>query len=201
MAVVLDGIAGFEREENAEPSWKWFATGSPLYRASRLRRGQSATESSDNVIGTTSLGYIETTKGTLVLSVNSQERAERGRELLASRLGDLVGPALIAHQTPERALEERSGQGPDEPEIPPKEALQVMHSYLDEHYRRTLDDPLPMLDGMTLREAAATRKGRERVVDWLEQLENAEHHRAAQQGHRPYDTAWLWRELGIEAPR
>ena len=79
--------------------------------------------------------------------------------------------------------------------------MRVMHSYLDDHYRRTLDDPLPMLDGKTLREAAATRKGRDRVVDWLKQLENAEHHRAAQQGHRPYDTAWLWRELGIEAPR
>ena len=58
-----------------------------------------------------------------------------------------------------------------------------------------------MLDGKTLREAAATRKGRARVIDWLEQLENTEHRRAAQQGHRPYDTACLWRELEIEAPR
>ena len=58
-----------------------------------------------------------------------------------------------------------------------------------------------MLDGKSLREAAATRKGRARMIDWLEQLENTEHRRAAQQGHRPYDTAWLWREPGIEAPR
>ena len=79
--------------------------------------------------------------------------------------------------------------------------MQVIHSYLDDHYRRTLDDPLPMLDGKSLRETAATRKGRARVIDWLKQLENTEHRRAAQQGHRPYDTAWLWRELGIEAPR
>ena len=90
---------------------------------------------------------------------------------------------------------------PDEPAILPDEAVQVIHSYLDDHYRRTLDDPLPMLDGKTLREAASTRKGRARVIDWLKQLENTEHRRAAQQGHRPYDTAWLWRELGIEAPR
>ena len=199
---VLDGIEGFEREEDGEPRWRWFAAGSPLYRASRHRPGQSATESSETPIGTTSLGYIETTKkGTLVLSVNSRERAERGRDLLASRLGDLVGPALIAHQTPERAQEKRSGPAPVEPEVPPEEALQVMHSYLDDHYRRTLDEPFPMLDGKTLREVAATTKGRDRVVDWLKQLENAEHHRAAQLGHRPYDTAWLWRELGIEAPR
>ena len=200
VAEVLDGIEGFEREEAGEPRWRWFAAGSPLYRASRHRRGHSAAESSEPPIGTTSLGYIETRKATLVLSVNSRERAERGRALLVSRLGGLVGPALVAHQTPERAQEERSGQAPDEPGIPPEEALKLMQSYLDDHYRRTLDEPIPMLDGKTLREAAATTKGRGRVVDWLKRLENAEHHRAAQHGHRPYDTAWLWRELGIEAP-
>ena len=201
VAAVLDGIEEFEREEDGVARWRWFAAGSPLQRAARHRRGRPVAESSENAIGTTSLGYAETRKGALVLSVNSRERAGRGQELLASRLGDLVGPALIAHRTPERALEERSGQAPDEPAIPPEEAVQVIHSYLDDHYRRTLDDPLPMLDGKSLREAAAARKGRARVIDWLKQLENTEHRRAAQQGHRPYDTAWLWRELGIEAPR
>ena len=39
------------------------------------------------------------------------------------------------------------------------------------------------------------------MIGWLKQLENTEHRRAAQRGHRSYDTAWLWRELGIEAPR
>ena len=201
VAAVLDGIEEFEREEDGVARWRWFAAGSPLQRAARHRRGRPVAESSQNAIGTTSLGYAETRKGTLVLSVNSRERAGRGRDLLASRLGGLVGPALIAQQAPERALDERSGRVPDEPAIPPEEAAQVTHSYLDDHYRRTLDDPLPMLDGKTLREAASTRKGRARVIDWLKQLENTEHRRAARQGHRPYDTAWLWRELGIEAPR
>ena len=64
-----------------------------------------------------------------------------------------MGPALIAIQTPERALEEGSEPaGPDEPAIPPVEAVQAIHSSLDDHYRRTLDDPLPMLDSKALRE-------------------------------------------------
>ena len=201
VAAVLDGLEEFEREEDGVARWIWFAAGSPLHRAARHRGGTPVAESSENAIGTTSLGYAETRKGALVLSVNSRERAGRGRELLASHLGDLVGPALITHQTPERALEEQSGLAPDEPAIPSEEAVQVIHSYLDDHYRRTLDDPLPMLDGKSLREAAATRKGRTRVIDWLKHLENTEHRRASQQDHRPYDTAWLWRELGIEAPR
>ena len=60
---------------------------------------------------------------------------------------------------------------------------------------------LGRLAGAGARKAASTRKGRARVIDWLKQLENTEHRRAARQGHRPYDTAWLWRTLGIEAPR
>ena len=153
VAAVLDGIEEFEREEDGEPRWRWVAAGSPFHRAARHRKGRAVTESSEHAIGTTSLGYTETRKGTLVLSVNSQERAGRGRELLASRLGDLVGPALIAIQTPERALEEGSEPaGPDEPAIPPVEAVQAIRSYLDDHYRRTLDDPLPMLDSKALRE-------------------------------------------------
>ena len=201
VAAVLDGVDAFEREEDGKPRWRWLAPGSPMQRATRHGAERPDTGSSQSAIGTTLLGDAEIRKGMLVLSVNSRERAERGHELLALRLGDLVGPSLTVHQTRERALEVQSGPASDESEIPPDEVVQVMHSYLDEHYRRTLDDPLPMLDGMTLRKAAATRAGRQRVIDWLKELENTEHRRAAEQGHRLYDTAWLWRELKIEAPR
>ena len=201
VAAVLDEIEEFEREEDGDPCWRWLAPGSPLDRAARHRRGRTVVQLLESAMGTTSLGYAETRKEALVLSVNSRERAERGRELLASRLGGLLGPALIAQQASEQALEKHAGLARDEPTIPPEEAAPVIHSYLDDHYRRTLDDPLPMLDGKTLREAAGTSNGRVRVIDWLKQLENTEHRRAAQQGHRLYDTAWLWRELGLGAPR
>jgi len=201
VAEALDGLDGFEREEAGEARWRWLAPGSPWQRTARHREGRGARDSGPPS-GTTTLGHAEMTQRTLVLSVNSKERAERGNALLAAHLGGLVGPALIAYQDPEKKLEEQAGTIPDEPAPPTEEALQVMHTYLDEHYRRTLDEPLPMLDGQTLREAASTRKGRGRVIDWLKQLENVEHRRAgAQQGYRPYDTSWLWRELGIEAPR
>ena len=202
MIEALDEIEALERDgEEDEVHWRWVAAGSPLHRAARHRGRRHDLEAPETVIGTTSLGYAEMRKGTLVLSVNSRERAERGRELLTSRLGDLVGPALIVHQGPDRAPEQPAGEVPDERAIPTEEALRVMHAYLDEHYRCTLDEPLPVLDGKSPREAAATAKGRRRVIDWLKQLENAEHRRAVQQGYRPYDTAWIWRELGIEPPR
>ena len=126
---------------------------------------------------------------------------ERGQDLLASCLGDLVGPPLVSHRDPKTAAEEHAGQPDAEPEIPLDAAVQVIHSCLDDYYRCILDEPHPSVDGKTLRQAAKTRKGREKVIDWLKKLENTEHRRAVQRRHRPYDTSWLWRELGIETPR
>ena len=111
-----------------------------------------------------------------------------------------MGPPLIAHQDLDRALEERSGSTPPPRDSgpPPEVAEQVLREYLDDHYRRTLDDPLPVLDGKTPRQAVKTKKGRRQVVDWLKYLENSEFRRAAHQGHKPYDMAWMWRELKID---
>ena len=186
VAASLDGTGDFEREEG-EPRWRWVAPGSPLHRT-----GKAAPEPGRE-IGATPLGYAELGAAALTLSVNSRERAERGRDLLASALGGLVGPPLISYRNPERALEE--------PAVPTAEAVETMHAWLDDHYRRTLDGPLPMLDGETPRAAAATKKGRERATEWLKQVENGEHRRAARLGRDPYDTSWLWRELGIRSPR
>ena len=67
-------------------------------------------------------------------------------------------------------------------------AEQTIHAYMDRHYRRLLDEPLAYLDDKTPRQAAKTKKGRGRVVDWLKKLENTEARRAAGQGQRPYDS-------------
>ena len=200
VATMLDGIECFERDEEDEASWTWSVPGSPLHRMVARRRQHEAAEWG-SVIGNTSLGHAEINAGAVTLFVNSRERAERGRDLLASCLGDLVETPLISHQDPERALEDHAGQSDGEPEFPPGEAVQVIHSYLDDYYRRILDDPHPAMDGKTLRQAARTKKGREKVIDWLKQLENTEYRRAAQQRHKPYDTGWIWRELGIETPQ
>ena len=55
--------------------------------------------------------------------------------------------------------------------------------------------------GETPRQAVKTKKGRAQVVGWLKLLENSEFRRAAGQGHNPYDTAWMWRELKVEDSR
>ena len=200
VAAVLDGIESFEREADGEARWAWLVPGSPFRRRDRDREEPPAAEAEDT-IRMTSLGDATLAGGALVLTVNSQERAERGRDLLSSRLGDLVGSPLISHQDPKQAMAEYAGEPEDELGLPPEEAVRIVHAYFDEHFRRTLDQPLPILDGKTPRQAAATPEAREQAIDWLKQLENTEHRRAAQQGEKPYDTAWIWRELGLVAPR
>ena len=197
IAAILDGIDGFEKDEVDEPRWTWHEQGSPSQRMSRSRQ-EGLTFGSEDQTGRTSLGAAEIAGDALVLSTNSRERAERGRDLLASHLSKLVGAPLTSHQDLEKMLEERPESTPMEPDLPPEVAEQAVHSYLDDHYRRTLDDPLPILDGKTPHQAVKTKKGRAQVIDWLKQLENSEFRRAAGQGHKPYDMAWMWRELKIE---
>ncbi len=76
-------------------------------------------------------------------------------------------------------------------------AAEITQKYLDEHYRKCLDDPIPMLDGKTPRQCAQSKKGREQVIEWLKYLENSELHRATGQGQKPYDSRWMWEELKL----
>ena len=147
------------------------------------------------------LGSIKIRKDALVLSTNSRERADKGRNLLLARLDGLIGQPLTSHQGLEQMLDERSGSTPEQAELPPEVAEQAVHFFLDRHYRQTLDEPLPFLNDKTPRQAAKTKKGREQVINWLKKLENSEGRRAASQGQEPYDFQWMWQEMKIAYPR
>jgi hypothetical protein len=196
--VGLDAINEFERDNPDELQWTWHGHGSP---SKKMSQGKGLAFETDDDTGRTILGNIEIGEDALVLSTNSKERADRGRDLLLSRLGGLVGQPLTSHQTLEKMLDERSDPAPVQSELPPEVAEQAIHSYLDTHYRQALDDPLPHFDGKTPRQAAKTKKGRARVINWLKKLENSEARRAASQKQQPYDFQWMWREMKIDDAR
>lgn len=195
VARALDGIDGFDRNDTNELHWTWHGYGSP---SQRMSGNDDLTLKSKDNVGRTVLGNVEVAGDALVLSTNSTQRAERARDLLASHLGALVGRPLTSYQDLETVLEENPGSVPAEPNLPPEVAEQVIHSYLEDHYRQALNDPLPIFDGKTPRQAVKTKKGRAQVVDWLKRLENSEYRRAAGQDQKPYDMGWMWRELKIE---
>jgi len=194
----LDEIDAFERDDPNESRWTWHGLGSPSQRVSR---GKDYTFETDNDAGRTVLGSIEIANDALVLSTNSKERADRGQNLLLSRLDGLVGQPLTSHQSLERMLDERPDAPPMQAELPAEVAEQVIHSYLETHYRQALDDPLPYFDGNTPRQAAKTKKGRVQVINWLKKLENSEARRAASEGQDPYDFQWMWREMKVDDAR
>lgn len=106
------------------------------------------------------------------------------------------GEPLIAHradsrQAPEAALRDRGDPQRPEPDDIERE---LVGRYLQDHYRRWLDAPLPALDGQTPREAARTDRGRAQVDALLKDIENST---LAMPGGEAVDFAALRRELAL----
>ena len=153
--------------------------------------------------GSLVLGGLEVMGKTLVLSVNSQGRSERGRALLSNLLGDLVGEPLVEMQTLDQIRASRqSSPPPPKPDLTEDERRTIIHQSLDRQYRDMLDQPAPILGNKSPRAAARTARGRAKVVEWLKMLEN---HAAKSAGRNDdmatYDFAWLWAELGLSGLR
>ena len=209
VAGALDGIAEFDRKPGEGQYWGWYGPESP---APAARRGSPGGGAGAGGLRLT-LGYLEVADGALLLHTNSAERAERGRALVTSGLGSLVGTPLTSHEDPLAQLRQRAegeskaGPSPDGPPEgadaaprPTEEMQALAAAYLEDHYRRTLDERVPMLGNRTPRQAAKTRKGRAEVVEWLKEIENTEARGAMMEGREPMDTGWLWEELKIPRP-
>lgn len=200
----LDEIEGFVRQEK-ETVWDWTESRRPAYRAANQRTGppnsKKRSKSNESRFESIMLGFVELRSKALVLSVNSAERADRGKLLLESRLGNLVGQSLTSYQDLEQAMTDPAYSTNKDTPIVNEELSALQDSYLEEHYRRVLDEPVPMLGNKTPRKAATAKNGRSEVVEWLKGLENMEHRRAQFDGTEPFDSTWIWKELNIEVPR
>jgi hypothetical protein len=113
------------------------------------------------------------------------------------------GEPLIAHradsmQAAEAALRDLRDHGdrqrPAPRDIPDDVERELVGRYLQDHYRRWLDAPLPALDGQTPREAARTDRGGAQVDALLKDIENSS---LAMPGGEAIDFAALRRELAL----
>ena len=128
------------------------------------------------------LGTIELGTKTVTLSVNSEARAARGRAMLEPILAGLARAPLVERQSIEQMMaSSREHSEQDIVRLPPDEERSIVHQALTDHYRKTLDEPIPALKHKTPRKAVKTAKGRKKVIAWLKTLEN----QSAQQ--RPED--------------
>lgn len=197
VAAILDSIEEFERIEE-EAKWDWHDLGSQHKGAKQSKRGlQVDTYSIDNTL----LGFVEIRSESLMVTVNSAERADRGQMLLEARLGNLVGQPLTSYQDLKQLLKEPIDSKNKTAPIKDEKLSAIQDGFLKEHYSRTLDEPIPLLGNKIPRKFANTKKGRSEVIEWLKILENHEYRRAQLDGLEPFDMTWMWEELKIDVPR
>jgi hypothetical protein len=157
--------------------------------------------------GATLLGTIELDDDALVLSANSFGRAERGRELIEPVLGNLVGAPEIERQSiTGTRVNAGGGDGHDYTvgslaTIPPERQREIILEYYDRHYRRILDEPIPVLGNISPRKAAASAEERGKAVDWIKSVENNHTRQALADPTLHYDCGWIWDELGLGSYR
>ena len=164
------------------------------------RKSQTFTTTLDD--GSLVLGTVELKDKALILSVNSQSRAERGRALLSEALHGLLAQPLVEIQTLEQCMATRDSAPAAKLNLSEDERRAIIHEGLDRHYQDLLDQPIPALGNKSPRASVKTSRGRDKVVDWLKTLEN---HTAKFAGHNDemasYDFSWLWAELGVSELR
>jgi hypothetical protein len=195
VAESLDQVKGFLPE--GPKFWNWLAP--------RKGRGGNAGRGimlDTQMEGATVLGSLELKGKTLLVTVNSAKRAAKVEALIGAAAGGLLKSPLTTIQTVDQMQAEERHAEPGEAadEIPPDIARKLMRDHLDNHYRETLDAPIPALGGKSPRQAVRTASGRQKVIAWLKKLEN----HSAGHGEGPiaeYDFSWMWVELGLQDHR
>jgi hypothetical protein len=195
VAARLDKVKGLAPE--GPKFWNWLVARKP-----RVGKATGGTMLDMQMDGATVLGSLELKGKTLLVMVNSVRRAAKVEALVIDAAGDLLKRPLTTIRTIEqlRAEQHRDGLRDEADEIPPDIARQLMQKHLDQHYRETLDAPIPALGGKSPRQAVRNAAGRQKVIDWLSLLEN----RSAKHDDGPiaqYDFGWMWAELGLEGHR
>lgn len=194
---LLQAHDGFCRID--ETSWNWTAMRKPAASHAGEQPEPALKLETWSEDGALVLGAVRLEKRTLVLTVNSSERCDRGNALLSGLLGPRLGRPSIEVETVEQIMARDDGAEIEQVDLSDDEMRAVVHNQMDRHYRGVLDEPVGTLGGLTPRAAVKTRDGRVKVVEWLKLLEN----RTAKAGDgnsamASYSFGWMWEELGLD---
>ncbi len=125
-----------------------------------LKKGNRENKSWDNTV----LGHILIKNDNLILETNSDERFNKGKELLNSLLGKAIKFKQRHIESIEQAINKKSGQNknkkPKENLMELPEVQKHMALMVKSHWGNWFDEPIPALDNKTPREAAKTKKGK-----------------------------------------
>jgi len=144
----------------------------------------------------TVLGRLELRDNQLDFETNSVERGKLGAHLLQSLLGDaLQKDPIVTHENLEKMAASAPKTHGFDPELQNNPEVQaVIQQHLMQHYRKTLDERIPMLDNETPRDCAADPDKQHKVINWLKTLANTDKSTPG----APQDFDWIWHELGLQ---
>jgi hypothetical protein len=132
----------------------------------------------------------------LCVETNSTRRADQLRELLSTHLGGLVRHRIREEMgSAEMFLEEAMAHRDNADAAEDPEAIKLVREFREQHMTRWLDEGIPILGGLTPREAITMRRGQQEV-DLL--LRDFEHHEAKLPEDQRIDIKRLRVALGLD---
>lgn len=159
-----------------------------------LKKGNKLHKSWDNTV----MGHMVVEGNRLTLETNSENRTEKGKQLLKKYLGNDIVFQQTLLQTPEQKLQstpqsnnilEEEDELMESPEV--QEQLKQMVSA---HWKNWFDEKIPALNNKTPRQSAKTRDGRELLEALFIQYENFDANKSNK--YNP-DINDLKKELGL----
>lgn len=144
-----------------------------------------------------SLGRLEVKSERLFVRVNSLQRAERARTLIEELAGGSVVYRVSVQEDVEKKLEKERDAATAPMSLESEEVEAALLEHLSRHYRKWLDEEIPMFDGLTPRAAARSPSLRPKVVEALKDLEHM-YYRALRAGAPAFDPFWMWGALGLD---
>jgi hypothetical protein len=200
----------------AEPlRFIWLRTGDSAEATPPEKRKGVSTDAS--VGGKPTIGNVSVAGGSLKLETFARWKFDYAKQKLGSIFGRNIEfvdekitdlRTVLAEREFDRALDEDATGGPDsgdgeddaDPahEIPPAVRRKIIGQHLDEHYRKTLDEPIPMLKNKSPRQAAKDPALRPILVQWAKGLLHSLDSQRMRDNDPGTDLRWLLEELGLK---
>lgn len=146
------------------------------------------------------LATIRVTDSILRVECHSRERLASTKTLLEAWLHDLISAGLDSFEDGQAALEDalRGGATPSLPPASSPEISEFLEDFLLRQVRKTLDEPIPMFSGRTIRQLAHSSKAedREKARAWLRSQEDL--FSRSTETTQTVELTSVWEELALE---
>ncbi len=144
-----------------------------------------------------SMGHLTINNKQLMLDCLSEKRLELGKNLLKA-LGDSIELQSESKEYPDLSWGKAKTVKDETQQTEIEESVreELRKKFLEDHYRKWVDMPIPFLNDMTPREASKTQEGRAKLKELIKVLENAEERRE-RAGQPSYDVSKLRETLGV----